>query len=82
MLITRTSLLTGNTNTFEIPVKEYQLDLWNKGMLIQDAMPQLSPEAREFIMSGITPQEWDDNGFHPRDPEDYVSFKKPIEKLS
>jgi len=29
------------------------------GMLIQDAMPNVSVDEREFIMTGITPEEWD-----------------------
>ena len=37
------------------------LDLikWLHGTLIQDAMPYLSDSDREFLMSGITPDEWD-----------------------
>jgi hypothetical protein len=27
--------------------------------LIQDAFPDLSPDDREFLMTGITPEEWD-----------------------
>jgi hypothetical protein len=27
-------------------------------MLIQEAMPNLSADDREFIMTGITPEEW------------------------
>lgn len=29
-----------------------------KGRFIQDAFPMLSPGEREFIQSGITPEEW------------------------
>lgn len=47
----------------EIPLapKEYgkRATLWNTGMLIQDAFPMLTPEQREFIKTGITPEEWD-----------------------
>ncbi len=28
------------------------------GALIQDALPEVSPEDREFIMTGITPSMW------------------------
>ena len=27
---------------------------------IQDAMPNLTPDEREFIKTGITPKEWDE----------------------
>ena len=56
--ITRKDPLTGKTNTMKIRVTEDQLDAWKHGMLIQDAMPQLSPDEREFIMSGITKNSW------------------------
>lgn len=60
MLVTRKSLLTGIVRTIEIPVTEVQLDNWNKGMLIQEAMPDISADHREFIMTGVTPDEWDE----------------------
>ena len=31
-------------------------------MLIQDAMPRLNENEREFIISGITKEEWDSMG--------------------
>jgi len=60
MLITRISPFSGNTISLEIPVTQAQLDAWESGTLIQDAMPNLSADEREFIMTGITAQEWDD----------------------
>lgn len=60
MLITRISPFSGNTITLDIPVTQAQLDAWASGSLIQDAMPNLSADEREFIMTGITAQEWDD----------------------
>ncbi len=59
MEITRTSGLTGKTRTIEMDVNPDQLANWKGGMLIQDAMPTLSPDEREFIMTGITSDEWD-----------------------
>ena len=59
MKITRTSRLTGKTSVMDLKVTQAQLDAWVDGMLIQDAMPQLPPEHREFLMTGITPDEWD-----------------------
>lgn len=58
MLITRQSLITGTTRTLDIPVSQEQLDLWKSGVYIQDAMPELPQELREFIMTGITAEEW------------------------
>ena len=59
MLITRTSPFSGNTNSMEIEVTQEQLSSWESGVLIQNAMPNLSADEREFIMTGITPAEWD-----------------------
>ena len=60
MLITKKSAFTGIEHTLEIPVTQAQLDLWNSGVSIQNAMPNISAEDREFIKTGITTQEWND----------------------
>ena len=59
MDITRTSILSGKTRTKKINVNQSQIDKWEAGMLIQDAMPNVSVDEREFIMTGSTPEEWD-----------------------
>lgn len=59
MNITRVNPLTGEQNTLNIPVTQAQLDGWNQGKLIQDAMPNLSADEREFILTGILPEQWD-----------------------
>jgi len=61
MKITNISPFSGKVNTREINVTQDQLDKWKAGMLIQDAMPNISPDDREFIMTGITPEEWKEN---------------------
>lgn len=58
MQITRKSPFTGKVHTREINVSEREMDMWLSGMLIQDAMPNVSPDDREFIKTGITPEEW------------------------
>ena len=60
MKITRTSKLTGVTRTRELPIIEAQLKVWQDGMLIQAAMPNLNDNQREFIKTGITEEEWAD----------------------
>lgn len=59
MLITMTSIVSGKTTTRDIDVEPEQIAAWQNGVLIQDAMPELSAPDREFIMSGITQEEWD-----------------------
>lgn len=59
MLITKTSILTGKTHTIDLPVTQEQLDRWRHDrVLIQHAMPELTAAEREFILYGITPEEW------------------------
>ena len=59
MKITRTSPFTGETHTLDIDVTQSQIDAWYGGELIQNAMPNLSADEREFIKSGIPSHEWD-----------------------
>ena len=58
MIIQRKSMFTGRTHEMDIPVTKEQLDAWQRGELIQRAMPDLTADQREFIMTGITPEEW------------------------
>ena len=62
--LARTSPITGNINQLEIPlsIEAYALGMqaWKRGELIQNAFPTLAADIREFIMSGITPKEWDE----------------------
>lgn len=58
MKITRTSMATGTERTKEIDVTQEQIDAWNAGGLIQVVMPHLSVWEREFLMSGMTEEEW------------------------
>jgi len=60
MLIAKTSSLTSRTHEMEIDVSDKQIALWMEGALIQDVMPNLTPDEREFIMTGITAAEWDE----------------------
>ena len=58
MLITRKSPVTGRINTLSIDVDQPQIDAWESGMLIQDAMPDLTADEREFIMTGSHENDW------------------------
>lgn len=60
MLITRKSPFSGKTNTREISCTEEQMRQYLTGQgLIQDIFPNLSADDREFIKTGITPEEWE-----------------------
>ena len=60
MLVGKKSQLSGKSHEMEIDVSEKQITLWMEGALIQDVMPDLNPDEREFLMTGITPAEWDE----------------------
>lgn len=60
MLVTKISMFSGAENTMDLPITQEQLSLWkSKNLLVQDVFPNLTPDQREFLMTGITPQEWD-----------------------
>lgn len=61
MLITRKSILTGVERTIDLPVTMDQLNAYlYEGVLLQHAFPNLSPDQREFILTGSTAEEWDE----------------------
>ena len=60
MLITKFSPHSMRDNTREIDVSQSQLDRWKAGELIQNVMPHLSADDREFLMTGLTPQDWEE----------------------
>ena len=52
--------MSGVTRTLDIPVTMNQLQKWSEGANIQDVMGNLTEDEREFIMTGITADEWND----------------------
>ena len=60
MQITRTSPVSGITRSLEIPCTEEQMAAYKDGALIQIAFPDLTADQREFILTGITEEEWDE----------------------
>ncbi len=43
----------------DLPITETHLQRWRQTS-IQEAMPHLTPDEREFLLSGITKDEWDE----------------------
>ena len=60
MKITKRCIFTRTTNTLDLPITEEQYRRWKNGELIQNVMPHLSPDEREFLISGILPGTWND----------------------
>lgn len=66
MKIVRQSKLTGVIHSREIDVTSEQLEqlaLPNRTALIQHICPDLSPSDREFLLTGITDEEWESLGW-------------------
>lgn len=70
MWIKRKSVITGIERTLSIPVNPDDYISWMNGMgNIQDLMPYLTDSHREFILSGITDEEWDEMFLEEEDEE-------------
>ena len=61
MLVNKRSMISGKWHVMELPVTKDQIRHWMNGEFIQNAMPNLNDEQREFLMTGITPDEWNAN---------------------
>jgi hypothetical protein len=59
MTVTRVSDFTGEIHSMDLPVTDDQLLLYQQGrVVIQRCFPNLTPEQRDFIKFGCTPEEW------------------------
>jgi hypothetical protein len=59
--VTRKDPLTGKENTLDLPITEAQLNQWRTGgRLIQDVMRHLTDDQREFLMTGLMPESWNE----------------------
>lgn len=58
MEVTRMSIISGVVRTRDINITEEQLNRFQNGELIQRVAPHLSADDREFLISGISSDEW------------------------
>lgn len=58
MKITKVSMTSRIERTRNLPVTPDQIAAWEGGALIQNVMPHLSEDDREWLISGMTPEEW------------------------
>jgi hypothetical protein len=71
--IIRVSPFTGKRHVKSLDITDEQMRNWVGGMLIQNAMPNLSADDREFVMTGITAEEWAEQ-FGESDSEPVLKF--------
>ena len=88
MLITRKSMFTNKFNTLEVPVTPEQLAWYyqnKQDVMIQEAFPNLSAPLREFILTGVTPDEWVSVFGLPdpteEDEDDNINFVGPADQI-
>jgi len=64
MTIARQSPFTGKVSSMTLPISEDEFNRcandWQSGTLIQNAFPMLNADQREFVKTGITPEEWNE----------------------
>jgi uroporphyrinogen-III synthase len=60
MQYTRKSQLTGIHHTLDLNITNEQLDRFYSGEAVQKVFPHLPAHEREFILTGITKEEWDE----------------------
>lgn len=60
MKVGRRNPLSGNVNVMDLDVTMEQIERWKNGELVQNVMPHLTADEREFLISGILPNEWDE----------------------
>lgn len=58
------SPISGKLNELELPINHVEfancLQAYRRGALLQDAFSALDAAQREFVKTGITPQEWEE----------------------
>ena len=62
MKVTRKSAISGKKTTMDINITEDQLKDWtdNPEKLMVEGLVHLSNDERDFLLTGITPEDWND----------------------
>lgn len=74
MIIRKVDPFTGISHSLDLNITLDQYNQWQGGTYIQDAMPHLTPSQREFLMTGIWDDTWEE--LFPEDEEDLEEEKK------
>ena len=72
MKITRRSIITGIERVKDLDITPEALAKWGEGqVLIQEIAGHLTPDEREFIMTGIVEEEWEEYMQEDETHQDY-----------
>lgn len=65
MLLKKYSPVSCKYNELEVPISEKEYCSWlRSGQFVEDYFPNMPLDLCEFLVSGITPQEWKDGIGH------------------
>lgn len=59
MKITMTHPVTREDNEMDLNITSEQMNEWQNGTLIQKALPHLTSDEREFLLTGLLPGEFE-----------------------
>jgi len=65
MRVHKRCILTDKINSMELDITLKSYLEHQKGKLAQDAFPHLNADEREFLISGITPEVWEETFGRP-----------------
>jgi len=60
MKIRKKSMISGEYHTMDLNVTKEELARFEGGEHAQNVFPNLNADEREFLISGVTPEEWDE----------------------
>lgn len=60
MKVTRVSDWSGKERTLDLDITTEELAAFNAGELVQRAFPRLTEDEREFVLTGMTHDEWEE----------------------
>lgn len=69
MKVIRRSSLSGKMHTMDLPITQEEITRWEAGELVQNVFPYLTPFQREFLMTGVTEEEWENTFQLPQGDE-------------
>jgi len=71
MKIVRKSAFTDIIREMDLPITAEQLFAYQQaGLDVEVAFPNLTEDQREFFLTGVTPDEWEEFTFHSEDSEE------------
>ena len=80
MFVTKTSMISGESKTLWVEgLTQDMLKAWEGGALIQDALAGIPQELREFVMTGVSPDEW--NRTFPEEEEEELGVARWPDQL-